>query len=103
MCPRTARLQVLWLRAMEVRQQGTGTLGRERPILLTDPRGNSLLKCGEEELVRQINTLFGRNAQVVYELQVQEEMEGVRQEVREIESKSKARKDAHMNMNMWTG
>ena len=41
--------------------------------------------CGEEELVRQVHTLFGRNAQVVYELQVQEEMEGVRQEVREAE------------------
>ena len=30
-------------------------------------------------------TLCGRNAQVVYELQVQEEMEGVRQEVREVD------------------
>ena len=37
LCPRTARLQVLWLRVTEVRQQGTGTLGWERPILLTDP------------------------------------------------------------------
>ena len=48
-------------------------------------------------------TLFGRNAQVVYELQVQEEMEGVRQEVREVEGESKARRNAHMNMNMWMG
>ena len=43
--------------------------------------------CGEEELVRQVHTLFVRSEQqvVVYELQVQEEVEGVRQEVREIE------------------
>ena len=43
--------------------------------------------CGEEELVRQVHTLLVRSAQqvVVYELQVQEEVEGVRQEVREIE------------------
>ena len=59
--------------------------------------------CGEEELVRQVHTLFGRNAQVVHELQVQEEMEGVRQEVREVEGESKARRNAHMNMNMWMG
>ena len=59
--------------------------------------------CGEEELVRQVPTLFGRNAQVVYELQVQEEMERVRQEVREVEGESKARRNAHMNMNMWMG
>ena len=39
--------------------------------------------CGEEELVRQVHTLFGLSTQVVYELQVQEEVEGVRQEVRE--------------------
>ena len=59
--------------------------------------------CGEEELVRQVNTLFGWNAQVVYELQVQEEMEGVRQELREVEGENKARRNAHMNMNMWMG
>ena len=42
--------------------------------------------CGEEELVRQVHTLFVRSEQqvVVYELQVQEEVEGVRQEAREI-------------------
>ena len=55
-------------------------------------------RCGEEELVRQVHTLFGRNAQVVYELQVQEEMEGVRQEVREVEGENKARRNAHMWM-----
>ena len=57
----------------------------------------------EVGLVRQVHTLFVRNAQVVYELQVQEEMEGVRQEVREVEGESKARRNAHMNMNMWMG
>ena len=31
--------------------------------------------CGEEELFRQVHTLFGRNAQVVYELHVQEDIE----------------------------
>ena len=30
-------------------------------------------------------------------------MEGVRQEVREVEGQSKARRNAHMNMNMWMG
>ena len=30
----------------------------------------STLHCGEEEVVRQVHTLFGRNTQVVYELQV---------------------------------
>ena len=61
------------------------------------------VKCGEEELVRQVHTLFVRSAQqvVVYELQVQEEVEGVRQEVREVEGESKARRNAHMNMHMW--
>ena len=38
---------------------------------------------------------------VVYDLQVQEEAEGVRQEVREVERESKARRTAHMNMDMW--
>ena len=43
-----------------------------------------------------------RSAQqvVVYELQVQEEVEGVRQEVPEVEGESKERRDAHMNMTM---
>ena len=47
-----------------------------------------LPNCGEEELVRRVHTLFVRSEQqvVVYELQVQEEREGVRQEVREIET-----------------
>ena len=61
------------------------------------------MKCGEEELVRQVHTLFVRSAQqvLVYELQVQEEVEGVRQEVREVKRENKARRNAHMNMDMW--
>ena len=44
--------------------------------------------CGSRS--RQTShTLFGRNAQVVYELQVREEVEGVRQEVREVKGKIK--------------
>ena len=69
------------------------------PQLLLQP----FLSCGEEELVRRVHTLFVRSAQqvqVVYELQVQEEKEGVRQEVREVEGESKARRNAHMNMYM---
>ena len=40
-------------------------------------------------LVNGGHTLFGRNAQVVYELQVGEEVEGVRQEVREVKGEEK--------------
>ena len=57
--------------------------------------------CGEEELVSGVHTLFGRSAQVLYELQVLEEKEGVREEVQEIEGESKARRNARMNMTMW--
>ena len=46
--------------------------------------------CVEVGLVKRVHTLFGRNAQqVVYELQVWEEVEGVRQEVREVKGESK--------------
>ena len=49
-----------------------------------------LLNCVEVGLVRQVHTLFVRSAQqVVHELQVQEEVEGVRQEVREVKGGSK--------------
>ena len=40
-------------------------------------------------LVRQVHTHFVRSAQVDHELQVQEEVEGVRQEVREVKGESK--------------
>ena len=45
--------------------------------------GVGLITCAEVGLVRQVHTLFVRSAQqVVHELQVREEVEGVRQEVR---------------------
>ena len=40
-------------------------------------------------LVNGGHTHFGRNAQVVYELQVEEEVDGVRQEVREVKGEEK--------------
>ena len=44
----------------------------------------------EVGLVKRVHILFGRNAQqVVYELQVREEVEGVRQKVREVKGESK--------------
>ena len=49
-----------------------------------------LITCEEVGLVKRVHTLFGRNAQlVVYELQVREEVEGVRQEVREVKGEEK--------------
>ena len=41
---------------------------------------------GEEELVGGVHALVGRSAQVLCKIQVQEGVEKVRQEVREIES-----------------
>ena len=73
------------------------------PTRLADGLSPPLSSGGEEELFRQVHTLFGRNAQVVHELEVQEEVEGVRQEVREVERESKAKRNACMNMNMWMG
>ena len=46
--------------------------------------GVGLVTCVGVGLVNGDHTLFGRNAQVVYELQAGEEVEGVRQEVREV-------------------
>ena len=45
--------------------------------------------CVGVGLVKRVHTLFGRSAQVVYELQVGEEVEGVRQEVREVKGEEK--------------
>ena len=45
--------------------------------------------CVEVDLVKRVHTLFGQNAQVVNELQVGEEVEGVRQEVREVKDEEK--------------
>ena len=58
--------------------------------------------CGEVELVRQVHTLFVRSAQqVVYELQVREEVEGVRQEVREVKCESKVEESRSLHEHMW--
>ena len=52
--------------------------------------------CAEVGLVRQVHTLFVRSAQqVVYEFQVREEVEGVRQEVREVKGESKVEESLH--------
>ena len=46
--------------------------------------------CAEVGLVRQVRALFVRSAeQVIHELQVREEVERVRQEVREVQCESK--------------
>ena len=59
-------------------------------------------KCGEVELVRQVHTLFVRSAQqVVYELQVREEVEGVRQEVREVKGESMVEESRSLHEHMW--
>ena len=65
--------------------------------------GVGLITCGERNSSdKSIPSLYGVSSKVVvYELQVQEEVEGVRQEVWEVERESKARRDAHMNMDMW--
>ena len=58
--------------------------------------------CGEVELVRQVHTLVVRSAQqVVYELQVREEVEGVRQEVREVKGESKVEESRSLHERMW--
>ena len=64
--------------------------------------GVGLLTCGEGELVRQVHTLFVRSAQqVVHELQVREEVEGVRQEVREVKGESKVEESRSLHEHMW--
>ena len=58
-------------------------VGLDRSLL--EVVGFELITCVEVGLVKRVHTLFGRNAkQVVYELQFREEVEGVRQEVREV-------------------
>ena len=61
-----------------------------------------LTLCAEVGLVRQVHTLFVRSAQhVVHELQVREEVEGVRQEVREVKGKSKVEESRSLHEHMW--
>ena len=58
--------------------------------------------CAEVGLVRQVHTLFVRIAQqVVYKLQVQEEVEGVRQEVREVKGEGKVEERERESVTSW--
>ena len=58
-------------------------VGLDRSLL--EVAGVGLITCVVVGLVKRVHTLFGRTAQqVVYELQVWKEVEGVRQEVREV-------------------
>ena len=64
--------------------------------------GVGLITYAEAGLVRQIHTLFVRSAQqVVHELQVREEVEGVRQEVREVKGESKVEESRSLHEHMW--
>ena len=59
-------------------------------------------ECVEVGLVKRVHTLFVRNAQqVVYEFQVREEMEGVRQEVRDVKGESKVEESRSLHERMW--
>ena len=62
-------------------------VGLDRSLL--EVVGVGLITCVGVGLVNGGHTLFGRNAQVVHELQVGEEVEGVRQEVREVKGEEK--------------
>ena len=64
------------------------SVGLDRSLL--EVVGVGLRTCVEVGLVKRVHTLFVRNAQqVVYELQVREEVEGVRQEVRDVKGEIK--------------
>ena len=77
---------------------------------MSDPQGNHLScgdrcscwQCVEAELVRQVHTLFVRSAQqvVVFDLQVREEVEGMRQEVREVKVESKVEESRSLHEHM---
>ena len=72
--------------------RGKPFVGEERrrvQELLLEVVGVGLMTCVEVGLVKRVHTLFWRNAQVVYELQVREEVEGGRQEVREVRGEEK--------------
>ena len=69
---------------------------------LLEVKAVGLITCAEVELVRQVHTLVVRSAQVkvVFELQVREEVEGVRQEVREVEGESKVEESRSLHEHM---
>ena len=62
-------------------------VGLDRSLL--EVVGVGLITCEGVSLISGGHTLFGWNAQVVYKLQVEKEVEGVRQEVREVKGESK--------------
>ena len=75
-------------------------VGLDRSLL--EVVGVGLITCAEVGLVRQVHTLFVRSAQqVVHELQVREEVEGVRQEVREVKGESKVEESRSLHERMW--
>ena len=66
--------------------------------------GVGLITCAAVGLVRQVLSLslFVWSAQqVVHELHVREEVEGVRQEVREVEGESKVEESRSLHEHMW--
>ena len=66
--------------------------------------GVGLITCGEAELIRQVHTLFVRSAQqVVFELQMREEVAGVRLEVREAKGEIKVEESRSLHERMWMG
>ena len=63
-------------------------VGLDRSLL--DAVDVALITCVEVGFVKRIHTVFGRTAQqVVYEIQMREEVGGVRQEVREVKGEEK--------------
>ena len=75
-------------------------VGLDRSLL--EVVGVGLITCVEVGNVKRVHTLFVRNAQqVVYELQVREEVEGVRQEVREVKGESKVEESRSLHERMW--
>ena len=77
-------------------------VGLDRSLL--EIVGVGLITCVVVGLVTRVHTLFGRNAQqVVYEFQVREEVERVRQEVREVKGMSKVEESRSLHERMWMG
>ena len=75
-------------------------VGLDRSLL--EVVGVGLITCAKVGLVRQVHALFVRSAlQVVCELQVREEVEGVRQEVREVKGESKVEESRSLHERMW--
>ena len=76
------------------------SVGLDRSLL--EVVGVGLITCAEVQLVTQVHTLFVRSAQqVVYELQVREEVERVRQEVREVKGENKVEESRSLHERMW--